>query len=206
MDSKLVKLPLEWVRRCSDFAERSVADYRAGRKNESLHFATHGMENDVDGQATSKMAECAFCLWADIDPGKGLDWSPRPDTGYDVIYRGSRVDVKQTKMTSRRLLWPFNKVDTLSRKHFDTFVLVKSDIPWFEVARWTSKMHFLSARHIAGAGDRIAAGNWYLDEDEMWPMRVFAPPDLMQLFRKYGEGTPAVWAAWERANDHWCAA
>ena len=68
MGSKLVKLPLELIERCERFARRSVAGYGNGEKGASLYYSTHGIEHDVPGQAVAKMAECAFCRWADLEP------------------------------------------------------------------------------------------------------------------------------------------
>lgn len=186
MDSNLITLPPEWNERCCRFAVRSVAGYNGGRKNHSLYYSTFGMEKNLAGQAEAKMAECAFCLWAGLDPATALDWSDQPDNGADIIYLGYKVDVKQTKMTHRYLLWPGNKVPAFDRKNFDAFVLVKSARPQFLIARWISKKEFRQHHLVARPGVGLLVGDWYLDQAEMW----FVP-------RKRDD--PALWFCREAA-------
>jgi hypothetical protein len=152
---------------CRRFGSGSVVDYGNGDKNHSRVYATHGLDVDAEGQAVAKMAECAFCLWAGLNPIEQLDWKDRPDHGWDVDFCGTLVDVKQTKMTSRLLMWPYNKVSIFPSKQFDVLALVKAAPPLFELAGWTTKREFACRHHVAPSGGMIHAGNWYLDQDEL---------------------------------------
>jgi hypothetical protein len=169
MDSNLIRLPRELCDRSYEFADRSmVAGYEQNEKPASHFYSSHGLDTDVRGQAIARMAECAFCEWAGFDANVALDWGNEPDRGFDVIYGGQRIDIKQTKMTSHFLLWPGNKP---LKKEFDAFVLLKFAVidaafP-FSIPRYISREDFIRKHRVATGQDPVSKGSLIVHEREL---------------------------------------
>jgi hypothetical protein len=92
-----------------------------GRANASLEVSSHGAQNNSILQAHAKGAECAFCLWAGIDPLTALNWAAKIDRGFDVFWSQRRIDIKHTA-NGRFLIWPINKREFLTEKPIDVLV------------------------------------------------------------------------------------
>src|SRR5207253_1957059 len=114
----LIKLPNDLVKRSWDQGRRIVAAYQRGENAASLAVSSHGAEDDAELQAKARMAECAYCVWAKLDPSTALQWGDRCDPGWDVKHLGLRVDVKRTHGNGRYLLWPVNKRQIFESKPF----------------------------------------------------------------------------------------
>jgi len=169
-----ISLPSDVIERCRHHAARIVADYDAGFNAASRAVSTHGMERNVEWQAHGKMAECAFALWLGVSLD-GLNWSRRPDTGADISFYGFLLDVKATTARGRYLIWPIGKRHIFESKRFDALVLVKGDIPIFEIVGFIEKRAFAD-RHRVWDGDHgLQPGTWYMAEDELVPPRWIKP-------------------------------
>jgi hypothetical protein len=167
-----VTLPDALRARSQRWAEQVVADYAAGRKARSRALSCCDADSNVRLQAEARMCECAFSLWAGLDPDAALDWGRQCDRGFDLAWRGRRWDVKATRMTGRFLLWPVSKNHLYAAKNFDALVLVKHAVPRFEIAGWVSKAHFAAHHRVAGAGHKLFVGTRYVPEDELWDMEA----------------------------------
>ncbi len=177
MNHKIV-LPEKLIQRCNKFGERVVDSYRAGLNQASLSVSYRGADKNVALQAEAKMAECAFCLWAGLDPIETLHWGRAADLGYDVIYKGSRLDIKWVGLGRKYLIWSKAKNDFFDTRPFDAFVLVKGLRPRFEVSGWLSKYDFYHRHGIAGRSHVLDEGTWFMDSRELWGMDDFYPPGM----------------------------
>jgi hypothetical protein len=143
MDSKhLITLPSDLRQRCHEQGRLIVDCYRRGLNARSRAVSSHGAQDNADLQAIAKMGECAFCLWAGLNPLRSLHWGESCDAGYDVRFSDLRIDVKTTKAGNRYLIWPVNKREFMLEKAFEALVIVRGDEPTFEITGWTSKFQF----------------------------------------------------------------
>lgn len=165
-----IKLPPEWLDRSRRWAERSVAGYARGEKEHSRQYARPGIDKSIAHQLLGKAAECAYCLHAGIDPAT-LDWSPRPDCGWDIRQCGLRIDVKGTR--TEYLMWPVTKNGFLHELNVDVFVLVRQiELGLYDLAGWSTVPHFIQLHHIATAADRLDPGTKYLHFSELPEIRI----------------------------------
>jgi hypothetical protein len=165
-----VTLPDALFDKSRRWAQQVVDDYAAGRKARSRAMSCFDAESNVALQAAARMCECAFCVWAGLDPHQALDWGRHCDGGFDVSWRGRKWDVKATKMTGRFLIWPVAKNHIYEAKRFDALVLVKHDVPLFQIAGWVSKEHFRAHHSVAAAGHKLFAGTRHMHERDLWDM------------------------------------
>ena len=93
MSRPRIRLDQPLLDRCYWFGCACAIGYRNHDKDESLYYSTHGVERDPILLAESKMAECAVATWTGQHPDVAVDWSPRPDAGFDVRYGHLKVDV-----------------------------------------------------------------------------------------------------------------
>ena len=175
MDTRhLVTLPKDVMDRCVAHGELVVASYFAGLNVNSRSVSSHGADLDPELQAHAKMCECAFALWADLDPFKVLNWSNRPDVGYDIEYM-ARIDVKGIRLGRKYLIWPIKKNRLYDRKKFDVLVLVRGDGPQFEIVRWIGKDEFKQKHEVASPGHPLDNGTWFMHEKQLRSMDDFCP-------------------------------
>lgn len=224
MDTKhLIKLPSDLLERCAGHGEQMAADYAAGMSPNSRAVSSHGMEANGPALGVAKMAECAFALWAGMDPLAHVSWERRADGGCDLLIPPRcRVDVKNTKMDRRFLIWPINKRGFYQEKQFDVLVLVKDDIPSFLVRGWISKQDFFIQHDEAPEGHKLTPGTWFMDESDLMAMDAMQEalalpltrttvadfgtglfPDLQVLVRSrggYHQITPNDWAEFDRLH------
>lgn len=161
-----IKLPREWIDRSQLWAERSVLGYERGEKENSRRYARPGIDRSVSHQFLGRAAECAFCLFLGIDPGADLDWSPRPDLGWDVERFGLRIDVKGTR--TAYLMWPVTKNGFLYQCEAHVFALVRQIEPdLYEMSGWLTLQEFIDRHHDATAQDRLDEGTKFLHAREL---------------------------------------
>lgn len=168
----LIKLPPEWMARARAWAETSVDDYARGAKENSRRYARPGIDKSIPHQMMGKAAECAFCLHLGLDP-EILDWSPKPDPGWDVEQFGLRIDVKGSR--TPYLIWPVTKNGYLHQCKADIFVLVRqmgaSDL--YEISGWTTVPYFIELHHVATARDRLDAGTKHMHFSDLPDIAIF---------------------------------
>ena len=179
MDLKpLDRLPSSLVEKCRQFGVDLADHYRGGGSPNSRAVSTHGMQDNPDGLAASKMAECMFCLRFGVDP-LALPWSLRADPGWDIVVFGQRVDVKSTWLHGKFLIWPMGKNHLFDAKQFDMLALVKLERDEKTKARatgagvisgWIPKRDFRQRRMVAGNDHALDAGARYMPEDELLPI------------------------------------
>ena len=165
-----VTLPRELIVRCEQHGAGIVHGYGIGLNANSRAVTTHGADRNPRLQATAKMAECAFCLWAGLDPIRSLHWGDDCDPGFDAMFGDLRVDVKETAITSAFLIWPVGKRALFAKKPFDVLVLVKSLIPHFVVRGWVTKQYFAEEHGVADDRHVLTPGTWHMHEKILWPM------------------------------------
>jgi hypothetical protein len=165
---QIVTLPRDLIDHCERYGRQVVDDYRAGLNSASLAVSSHGAEANVELQSIARMAECAFCCFASIDPLASLNWSHRCDPGYDVWCWNMHWDIKYTNWHGRFLIWPINKRAIFHSKKFDALCLVKADPPRFLIGGHTLKAIFAAEHLVAPPGHKLAAGTWYMHESDLW--------------------------------------
>lgn len=163
MSSEAIKIPTELVFKCKQYAKQVVANYAAGMNPQSLAVSRDGAETNARLWADSKMAECAFCLWAGYDPLERLQWKFVPDTGWDVIFGRIKLDVKNAGPRSKYLIWPRSKNDFYETKDFDAMVLVVGTEPRFVISCWETKADFFRKKLVAGPGHVLQEGTWHME-------------------------------------------
>jgi len=165
MDSNLrIRLPDAWIERSRAFAERLIQSYANGESEASRAVSCFDAERNAEMQANAKMSECAFALFAGLDPETAVHWGARPDKGYDLIWHGKRWDVKATHAGGTRLIWPITKNGIFATKPIDALVLVKHKPPNFLVRGWIGKAEFYVRKEIAGEGHKLFPGTWFVDQ------------------------------------------
>lgn len=164
-----VDLSESLVRACEDYGRLVVQSYRTGMYSSAV--SSRGAEGNVLLQGFSRMAECAVCLWAGLDPLQALKWTMFADPGFDVLAYGARIDVKATGPRGQYLLWPVRKRHLYANKPFDALVLVRGE-RWksFELVGWIPKGRFAAMRQEAPAGHVLDPGTWFLHASALWPM------------------------------------
>lgn len=166
-------LPPKWRDRSSQWAERSVLGYERGEKERSRTYARPGIDKSVDAQYLGKAGECIYCLHFGIDPER-LDWSPRCDSGIDVVHLGLSIDVKASN--TEFLMWPVTKNKWLDAVRATIFALVRRiDKPadLFEMSGWVSVKYFIANHNSAPPPKFLDAGTKHLHESELWPSSIF---------------------------------
>src|SRR5260370_29578043 len=138
----LIMLPRDLVDRCRQFGEAAVGSFQRGESENSRAVSMLDIENDPEAQAHAKMGECAFCLWSGI-PIEELSWRAKADLGWDAVKCGIRFDIKTAiKIFYRLLIWPANKTKLYDKKNLNILVMVRGDVPQFEIVGWTDKETF----------------------------------------------------------------
>jgi hypothetical protein len=158
-----------WVDRCRQYGIQAAAGYASGRKSSAMSM--YGVELDPVKQAFWKMGEVAACLEFGLDPETALDWSDKPDDGYDLVLGSHHIDVKTVEERMRLMLWPATKTDFdfYRRKKFHWFVLVKGDGPSFTISKCIDKWGFYSMKSVATAGNtKLEEGTWFMEQKHLW--------------------------------------
>lgn len=164
MTRHLITLPDFAIKRCIDWTINGPINNQ---------FTSHGIEKrTVKERAADKMCEFAFAQWAgvDLDTIKYI-----VDDGDDVNARGILVDVKSCIMSHQLLCWPFNKIAAFDTKTFDRLVLVKHEVPVFEIVGWVTKKRFRRERIVAtGEGmPKLTKDTRYMHQDDLDRMETF---------------------------------
>ena len=167
MTQHLVRVPDRIIRQCVKWEETHCIVNK---------YTSHGIQQRSPAErAAHKMCEFAFAFWA------GVGFSAvrfGPDDGTDIDVGGILVDVKCCVMQYDLLLWPFNKIETFDTKKFDRLVLVKHNVPLFEVVGWIEKERFRRDRLVATDDSlpRLAKGTRYLNQRHLHKMDDFGVP------------------------------
>ena len=185
MASNLIALPPEIIARCWKYGEQVVTDYASGWNANSRAVTCFDAHANVELQALARMAECAFCLWAEQSLEK-LKWDRWCDDGADIIIpEAGRIDVKHTRF-GRYLIWPIAKNQIFASKRFDVLVLVVgTPFDDFRIVGWITKADFAQKHKVAKEGEKLFPGTWYLDRSELQPMEKLCP---------YDSGWDEMWA------------
>lgn len=180
--AELITLDRAETDRCVEYGRQVVRDYETGRADCSLQFSSHGAERNARLQAESKMAECILArkLGLAVDP---LFLSPF--FSYDVATTRLTLDVKQTGLSGRYLIWPVRKNDIFASKAFDHLALVKTDWNRGYPVGWIEKWEFHELKVVAGENHRLTKGTWHVDESVLHPFDSLpgygqAPPSRRQ--------------------------
>jgi hypothetical protein len=165
--STIVVVPEIWMRASEAFARQSVDGWRTGRKSRALSM--DGAELNVDLQTMGRIAECAVCLWAGLNPGKILDWSDDFDCGSDLVLQGFRFDIKASRNGSQYLIWPISKNNLFDAKAFDALGFVRVDHAHCELVGWTDKEIFRIHHEIAPEHHKLKCGTWFMHQSRLYP-------------------------------------
>jgi len=87
----------------------------------------------------------------------------KPDAGWDVMYRGKRIDIKTTRYKSGRLLAKLNARDD----EVDVYLLVTGTFPEYDVVGYVLKDSLLSPKNIIDLGHGRGYG---LSQDKLTPI------------------------------------
>lgn len=191
--SPVVILPRDLQRRCWRFGLDLAASYKKPRTQSARNSAavsSHGVERDPVKLAWSKMAECAFCYWADLDI-EDLKWeTDRADPGSDIRWYLLLIDVKHTFWPNGHLIWPINKRLFFDSKKFDVLVLVRGRED-FEISGWCFKHEFKANYCELGTDDEpfpmpsLTKGTWVYT-GVLKSMAELMPDDVFQPLAQHG--------------------
>ena len=87
----------------------------------------------------------------------------KPDAGWDVIYRGKKIDIKTTRYKNGRLLAKLNARDD----EVDAYLLVTGTFPEYNVIGYASKDSLLSPKNTIDLGHGEGYG---LSQDKHIPI------------------------------------
>ena len=87
----------------------------------------------------------------------------KPDAGWDVMYRGKRIDIKTTRYKSGRLLAKLNARDD----EVDVYLLVTGTFPEYDVVGYVLKDSLLSPKNVIDLGHGKGYG---LSQDKLTPI------------------------------------
>ena len=87
----------------------------------------------------------------------------KPDSGWDVIYKGNKIDIKTTRYKNGRLLAKLNARDD----EVDAYLLVTGVFPEYSVIGYASKDSLLSKNNIIDLGHGRGYG---LSQDKLIPI------------------------------------
>ena len=165
-----IKLDEKWLEQARAFAEQSVSGYRSGQKESSRQYARPGIDKSVDAQLLGRAGECAFCCFLNLDPATSLDWSANLDSGWDMVVRGRRIDVKSSG--TEYLMWPVTKNGFLQQCEAHLFVLVsRLEEDLFEIGGWITVANFIANHHTARPPAFMDEGTKYLHKSELMELQ-----------------------------------
>jgi hypothetical protein len=181
MDSNpKVLLRPDLLAKCWQWAGQVIADYEAPPNasiERSRGISYRGAERNRGLLARAKMAECAFCLWAGIDPLMHLGWDRHADSGYDVRWAGHSFDIKHSELIRPRyLLWPIRKNHLFEKKNFTALVLVGDIEPEMTLWGWVTKAEFQENCYTADENHKLDTGTWYMDQRDLRGMEELLVP------------------------------
>jgi hypothetical protein len=173
MDTKVrIDAPRELVDRCIEWGRASKRGYREGKKEASRKYARPGIAESLDAQSMGKLGEVAFCLWANLDPLRELDWSPRLDPGFDLILNRARIDIKASNTDC--LIWPVTKNRRLDTAPVDIFVLAEArQRPTIYLSGWITKKRFVAQHRQADEAHAFDTGTKFIHCSQLHRMAVF---------------------------------
>jgi len=87
----------------------------------------------------------------------------KPDAGWDILYRGSKIDVKTTRYSNGRLLAKLNSRDD----EVDVYLLVTGVFPEYNVIGYALRSSLLSPDNIIDLGHGRGYG---LTQDQLTPV------------------------------------
>jgi hypothetical protein len=180
-----VALEPELIARGFEYGELMVWGYATGRMTDRKVYAK--ADSDVRLQALSKMAECAFAIFARKSPDD-LDWfgEHKNGEGHDLVVQKYLFDIKHTE-DGRKLIWPVTKNDEFWTKDFNCLALVIGRPPVFEIAGIISKRRFDREKQVAeeGDGSGLFPGTWFMHRDKLSdPLCCLKKPTRLLRFKR----------------------
>lgn len=194
---------------CARFGRALVAHYANGGSPRSRECAIDDADKNPVLQTLGKVGEVAAALYFRLDPATAIRWDVSyPDSGTDIVLpNGIRVDVKAS-YPPFKLIWPLTKNEFYSEKQFDVLLSVTVDDRDFSqcfIDGYITKAGFFKNKLIARPDiSRLIPGTWFVDKRTLSDPRellLAAPPDLNELFARYGGSNARMWEAWERLHD-----
>ncbi len=159
---------------CDAHARRVVEGYRAGNKPRSSGLAEHSEQYgdvrlSVELQRLGRLGEWGAAAGLGLDPRVVLDWSDRPDPGYDFLWRGHRLDAKATPSRAAYLLCPRKKAELVKAADILLSVRVKDALgrATAEMIGWILYDDFVRKAKVAGEGHRLLPGTPYVDREDL---------------------------------------
>lgn len=180
-----IHVPNRLLGQSRDYGEQVVRDYQAGNYSRSRDVGVpeYRIDGNVNAQTVGRICEVAGCLALGLDPDV-LNWSRRPDRGYDFQYRGRFIDVKGTDHPkARRLIWPVSKRHLYADAPFHLLMLVKMlpfgdpfyGLAWAE--GWITKNRFFDIKTEAIREEhRMSDGTWFVDKSRLEDMTELISP------------------------------
>ena len=87
----------------------------------------------------------------------------KPDAGWDILYQGTKIDVKTTRYINGRLLAKLNSRDD----EVDAYLLVTGTFPEYNVGGYASRDSLLSPENIIDLGHGKGYG---LSQEQLTPV------------------------------------
>jgi len=168
----IVKLTPGLEAKCDAFGERRIEMY--AREKERAAYSVDGGEKNLFIQQEGRKAECAACIYFNLGtPLEVLDWSDTPDGGTDLVFKGTRIDVKGTKPGGQYLLWPKGKNKAYRGKAFDVMVLALGLGQKWIMKGWITKTDFWERKLTAGPNHKLTVGTWHVEAGSLNRMITF---------------------------------
>lgn len=180
-----IHVPNRLLEQSRDYGEKIVEDFQAGRNSRSraVGVPDHPIDNNVDMQTMGRVCEVAGCLALGLDADV-INWSRRPDSGYDFQYHGDFIDVKGTDHPNAQyLIWPVSKRFFFHEAPFNILMMVralKPDDPFYGTAwveGWITKEEFFRIKTVATYDEhRLSDGTWFVNKSRLNDMRDLIAP------------------------------
>ena len=125
---------------CKSLALMRYEIARAGNRQDQQIGKQPSGQTDEDGLG----GEIAASRLLNVYPNLVL----KPDAGWDILYQGTKIDVKTTRYINGRLLAKLNSRDD----EVDAYLLVTGTFPEYNVVGYASRDSLLSPENIIDLG------------------------------------------------------
>jgi hypothetical protein len=174
-----IAVPFELRDRCIDYGDAKIEEAKRNPNSRSASVAWGDALTNPDVWTRSKIAECAACLYFELDPVPTLRWGQGTDPGWDfpVQVPGGwpLVDVKETH--TKTLFWPIYKNSFFDQEPFHILISATAEIglSYATIHGWLSKGEFRARRIVSRGlrGEPKEPGTRYVPHERLHRMAIF---------------------------------
>lgn len=161
------------VQTASRFAKRVAATYATPEKAASARLTMANLTPDKLERAflVSRCSEIAMCHMLGLHFVHDLDWEYECDVGWDLVFKGCKIDVKASEAQRPKLIWPLSKNALLYDAPCDWFALCNVSFPFVTLHGFVTPQAFIDHHETSDGSDRLMPGTWFMH------IRQLATPD-----------------------------